>query len=337
MQVNIGDNMYKMKNGYYQKKITINKTRKSFYAKTEEELEKKISEYLGKTISVSEWTEIWLDNYTNQLKESTKRRYIVSIKNDILPNIGSMILRDVKQIDIQQLINTISERISAKSVRNTYFVISRLFNDAEINGYIIKNPLIDIKLPRKSKKPINYLNESTLPLFLKKIEQHTTKNDLLNFLVNTGLRISEALGLTWEQVNLVNYSMIIDRQLYNGSVTTPKYNKIRKVILNDKAIDILNRNISEYEYVFCNPDGKPLTYSQVFKYFKRICREIQLPTLRIHDLRHTFTVMSLKAGVDVKTLSTLLGHCSVKFTLDVYAHVTNDMFNSSRKALNLIN
>ena len=151
---------------------------------------------------------------------------------------------------------------------------------------------------------------------------------------STGLRRGELLGLKWEDVDYEEKTLEIRRQVIRvqghieeGPLKTD--NAYRKIAIGDDVIEIL-RDLYEREgkaspYIFPSPNGGPQDPDSVLPMFKRIMKRAGLPELRFHDCRHTFCKIALSKGVDFKTLSSILGHYSVAFTLDVYGHVTDDM------------
>ena len=98
---------------------------------------------------------------------------------------------------------------------------------------------------------------------------------------------------------------------------------------HEQAIDLLGIPISEANLVFGHPDGSPRTPSTVTQQFKRTARKTGLPEVRLHDLRHTHASLMLQQGTDIKTISTRLGHSSVAFTMDTYAHLLPGMQKSA--------
>ena len=104
-------------------------------------------------------------------------------------------------------------------------------------------------------------------------------------------------------------------------------NAYRTLPLSADAIDVLKMQkckIGNSEWVFPSPTGGPMSPDSVLHMLQRVLKRAGLPRIRFHDLRHTFATMALQNGVDVKTVSSMLGHYSAGFTLDTYAHVTTD-------------
>ena len=146
----------------------------------------------------------------------------------------------------------------------------------------------------------------------------------------TGLRRGELLGLKWEDLDLVRGEMRIRRQVVriNGEVVEAPLktkNAYRTLPLSEDTVGILKIQKQKADgspWVFPSPTGRPISPDSVLHMLHRVLKRAGLPMVRFHDLRHTFATLALQNGVDVKTVSGMLGHFSAGFTLDTYAHVT---------------
>ena len=146
----------------------------------------------------------------------------------------------------------------------------------------------------------------------------------------TGLRRGELLGLKWSDIDLDKGIIHVRRQILrqNGEVVEAPLktkNSYRNIAIGADAVKVLKGMEQKDEYVFPSPYGGPMSPDSVLHMLQRVLRRAGLERIRFHDLRHTFSVLALQNGVDVKTLSAMLGHYSAGFTLDTYAHVTGDM------------
>ena len=148
----------------------------------------------------------------------------------------------------------------------------------------------------------------------------------------TGLRRGELLGLKWTDIDLDRGVLKIQRAIsrQNGKVVEAPLktkNAYRTLPLSADAISVLKMQkcrVGNSEWVFPSPTGGPMSPDSVLHMLQRVLKRAGLPRIRFHDLRHTFATMALQNGVDVKTVSSMLGHYSAGFTLDTYAHVTTD-------------
>ena len=145
----------------------------------------------------------------------------------------------------------------------------------------------------------------------------------------TGLRRGELLGLKWEGIDLERGTIQVRRQIarIDGKVVEAPLktkNSYRSVSIGRDAVEILKeqRRSTTSEYVFPSPTGGPISPDSVLHMLHRVLKRAGLPQIRFHDMRHTFATVALQNGVDIKTVSGMLGHYSAGFTLDTYAHVT---------------
>ncbi len=146
----------------------------------------------------------------------------------------------------------------------------------------------------------------------------------------TGLRRGELLGLKWEDVDLVHGSIHVQRQIYriDGEVVElplKTKNAYRTLPLSADSLEVIKeqqQKSGESPYVFPSATGGPISPDSVLHMLHRVLKRAGLPKVRFHDLRHTFATLALQNGVDIKTVSGMLGHYSAGFTLDTYTHVT---------------
>jgi integrase len=208
---------------------------------------------------------------------------------------------------------------------------------------VTKDNIEYIKLPKiLLRKYANCKN-----LFALKVNgenQHSIQYYVLfTLLARTGLRIREALALTWDDIDFENKTLTVNKTLVYPTNSTPYLStpktkaSLRTIKLEDVTIRLLkkhriNRNemylmYSNYKkpetnIVFHQHDGRWLRTNVVREYFKEVCKRAGLPVLSPHALRHTHAVHLLEAGANIKYVSERLGHASIKMTADTYLHVT---------------
>ena len=157
----------------------------------------------------------------------------------------------------------------------------------------------------------------------------------------TGLRRGELLGLKWEDIDLERGDLRVKRQLarINGEIVEAPLktkNAYRTLPLGADAIDILKaqkKKVGSSPWGFPSPTGGPMSPDSVLHMLHRVLKRAGLPKVRFHDLRHTFATLALQNGVDIKTVSGMLGHFSAGFTLDTYAHVTTSAKREAAKTM----
>ena len=242
-----------------------------------------------------------------------------------------------------------SAPLSAKTVKNIHGVLHKALEKAVKLGYIRTNPADSCELGQVEKKEIRPLDSEDIICFMEAVQDHPFRALFLTTLF-TGLRRGEVCGLRWDCVDLDNGTITINKQLQNvpgqpGAyrLVSTKNGKSRTLKASHFVVNLLRQQKAEQEkmkrlvgdlwqdegYVFCNALGEHLSPSTVYHNFKRIAHDIGVPDARLHDLRHSYAVVSLQAGDDIKTVQNNLGHHTASFTLDVYGHVTAQMQQAS--------
>ena len=221
--------------------------------------------------------------------------------------------------------------LSTKTVRNIHQMISSACGFAVNQKLFASNPASACALPRIERKEMKTIPPDKLTSFFDEAKESGVF-ELYYIDLLTGLRRGELLGLKWDDVDLKNGILHVRRQIMrqNGAVVEAPLktkNAYRTLPLSADAIDILKMQkckVGNSEWVFPSPTGGPMSPDSVLHMLQRVLKRAGLPRIRFHDLRHTFATMALQNGVDVKTVSSMLGHYSAGFTLDTYAHVTTD-------------
>ncbi|MGO5050753.1 tyrosine-type recombinase/integrase [Dysosmobacter sp. Sow4_B12] len=339
---------------------------RSITAKTQKEVAQKLKQatyeidqgtYLAPTkLTVEEWLDIWVKDYLEDVKSSTKYLYMRNVEQYIIPHLGAVKLEALTSPMVQALYNKLLKpenvdvkALSAKSIRNVHGVLHKALQQAVLNGYLRVNPSDACKPPRVVKKEIQPLNETQVSEFLVAIQGHTHEY-LYKITLFTGMREGEVLGLTWDCLDLEHGTLLIKQQLRREQkkggkyyFSPPKNNKTRVLTLAPSVIQLfrlqkLKQNgmrlkagdcWEENSLVFSNQTGGFLSYRTVYDCFKRIMVKIGSPSTRFHDLRHTYAVLAIKSGDDIKTVQENLGHATAAFTLDIYGHVTAQMRRNS--------
>lgn len=339
---------------------------RSITGKTQKEVAQKLKQatyeldqgtYTGPCrLTVKEWLDVWKTEYTGDVKASTAYIYQKNLDMYVVPYIGSVKLQALTAPMVQSLYNRLMKpekrgikAISAKSVRNVHGVLHKALQQAVLVGYIRSNPSDACKPPRAEKKEISPLDENQVADFLKEIQDHPHEY-LYKITLFTGLREGEVLGLTWDCLDFNRGSLLIKQQLRREQqkggkyyFSPPKNGKCRVLTLAPSVVRLfrwqkLKQNCQRLEagevwtennLIFSNQTGGFLSYRTVYDCFKRVMAKIGSPTTRFHDLRHTYAVLAIKSGDDIKTVQENLGHATAAFTLDVYGHVTAQMRQDS--------
>lgn len=348
--------------------------RKSIYGKNQKEVRQKLSKvtteideglYLEPAkMTLSDWMDLWYKEYTFDKKYSTLKGYKAQINKHIRPGIGKYNLSQLNPMILQRFFNHLSEPnekgkvLSPKSIKNVYIILSGILEQAVENEMISKNPCKKVKLPKVYNKQITPLTDKQVKDFLEIISTDEIYGTILRVIVFTGLRLGEAMGLTWDCVDFENGALNINKQLQRrpqkdggSTLTSVKSGKPRilkpapfvmqllkiryteQIMQKQRSEDLWLAWSNEEEHkkalVFTNLQGGYLIPKRVYLHFKSAAVAIGAPDARVHDLRHTYAVLSLQNGDDIKTVQENLGHASAAFTLDVYGHVSDRMKKES--------
>lgn len=279
--------------------------------------------------------------------------------NDLLKSGCSVPKRDKDGKIVKKDGKTVCESapMSAKSVRNVHGILTKALSVAVSVGYLRDNPADRVTLPRVEKKEIHPLTDEQVKQFLK-VATDDEYEIILKAILFTGLREAEATGLTWDCVDFDAGTLKVSKQLQkrpmkDGGFTfaSLKNDKVRILRPAPFVMDLLERRKREQALqklragevwqgwqtekerktalVFTTATGSNLSPQTVYNHYKKLAVKIGAPDSRVHDLRHTYAVLSLQNGDDVKTVQGNLGHATAAFTLDVYGHVSDRMKEDS--------
>lgn len=334
---------------------------KNVLGKTQAEVKEKLKAAIEKTgvqplkteyYTVGQWLDAWMENYAKlQVRASSYKTYQGFVENHIKPALGDLPLEKLTPMDLQRLYKHLLENgrvectesrskpkgLSVKTVRNINQMISSALNCAVEQRLIPSNPTKGCVLPKLERKEMKILPPESLGTFFEEARRSGVF-ELYYIDLVTGLRRGELLGLKWSDVDLDKGIIHIRRQVLrqDGKVVEAPLktkNSYRNIAIGVDAIKVLKDMEQKDEYVFPSPFGGPMSPDSVLHMLQRILKRAGLERIRFHDLRHTFSVLALQNGVDVKTLSAMLGHYSAGFTLDTYAHVTTSMQKQAANAV----
>ena len=294
--------------------------------------------------TTGQWMDVWFENCAKiKVRPSSHQTYRGYIDNHIKPNIGDIPLGKLSSLHLQKLYKKLlaggrverieakgqSKGLSAKTVRNINQVISSAMDFARNQKLISSNPTDGCALPKLEHKEMKTLPVEQLTSFLREAKESGVF-ELYYIELATGLRRGELLGLKWEDIDLAQGSLRVQRQIarINGEVIEGPLktkNAYRTLPLSADAVGVLQEQRKKggsSPYVFPSPTGGPISPDSVLHMLHRVLKRAGLSKVRFHDLRHTFATLALQNGVDIKTVSGMLGHYSAGFTLDTYTHVT---------------
>lgn len=234
---------------------------------------------------------------------------------------------DIKTITTRQLNVMFSNlgKVYKMSTLKTYKVkIGTLFNYAIEIELLIKNPVDKVTLSSdvQEEEKIKYLSKQQIKKLLSKLG-NTTMDNLTRFLLFTGVRFGEAVALTWEDIDLENKIVTINKSysLKDGVKTPKTKSSIRTIDLTDDIIDML-KEMNTVNYVFESIKGRHLSTATFIHFLKKIDFDVHLYP---HLFRHTHISMLAELGVPIKAIMDRVGHSDSSTTLEIYTHVTDGM------------
>lgn len=289
--------------------------------------------------TVSEWFEYWSREVkSGTVRQSTMTEFISRFRNHVEPKIGHLKLAEVKPMHCQGVLNALSETHATASIKLVASILRMLFKDAVANDLIIKDPMVSVTC-----RNLGHDTEDKRALTLeeqKKFLQHAQQRRYYNqfaFVLQTGLRVGELIGLKWEDVDLEERVLCVRRSMRlskDGWVEgTPKSKAgVRDIPLTQEAVEILKHQRVAAEQrtqwkdlVFVGKKGYPVAASAYDSMLRQIGMETGITPLHMHILRHTMATRCVEGGMHPKTLQSILGHSSYEITMDRYVHVADDM------------
>ena len=298
-------------------------------------------------ILLVDWLDLWYQGYKKpNLRPNTQMSYERRIYQHITPTLGQIQLDKLTTADIQEFYVSLKksgrliradlygEGLSDQTVRGIHTTLHAALDKAVEENLIFRNPSDGCKLPSAKPREMKVLMPEEIQRLLIQAREDGCY-ELLLLELSTGLRRGEICGLRWEDFDEAEGTLKVNRSVSTrkaGSleVGETKTNKGRRTIsLPDSTAQRLRerKKTAISDWIFPNPlhPEEPVNPGYAYNRMKTVLKNTGLPSIRFHDLRHTFATHALAGGVDAKTLSGILGHTNASFTLDTYTHVTGDM------------
>lgn len=310
-------------------------------------------------ITVGMWFPNWLDKYAkNKVKQSTYNNYRSYINRRIVPKLGHIKLLDLSVDILQRFINEqyahgnlkTGGTLSEKTIHNIYLMMHEAMGQAVKNELVMKNNLEAVVLPKVQHVEMRVLNKQENNALLKVTMKSDERYGLGVLLaLKTGMRIGEICGLRWKDIDVWDKVIHIRQTLQRQEVMEhvegqpkteiiigpPKSEKSRRDLpLPESLIPYLKAQKKEQKknalaaedayqhkgYVLMNEMGCYIEPRTLQDTFQRLLKEAEIEDANFHSLRHTYATRAVEQGMDIKTLSELLGHADVSTTMNRYAH-----------------
>ncbi len=289
----------------------------------------------NKSITLEEIIDSWLLYKRCKLKESTYYRYQYIIKKYILPSLGKEKIVYLQHYDFNLFIDKLIDSLSPKTAKDIIIVLKSILKYAE-RKYNFDFKLDLITLPKYQPEEIQILSKKEKQQLEEMCYKNATfRNIGILICLNTGIRIGEICALTWKNINLERDTLVINKtmqRIYKDKnntiilIDTPKSKKsIREIPISKKLhnllLEIKNNNKFNGDEFFLTGENNKFIEPRNYQYmFKKCLNECNIKEYNFHALRHTFATNCIEIGMDVKSLSEILGHASVDITLNKYVH-----------------
>lgn len=302
----------------------------------------KISKKTNKTIA--EWMDEWLESYLPDISVTTRVGYKTKIRCYIKPALGDVLLKSLRAEHIQRMINDMSaDGLSPKNIRDTFNNVNAAMKKAVKIRLIPYNPCEGVELPKLKK----YKAKVYSPEMIRDMLECALGTDMylpLLLLVTAGLRRGELLALRWENIDFNKGILKVRDNLVNGEdgyvIKPPKSEAgIRDIHLGEEVmlelkqarLQYMNdafawgRGFQNLGFVIRQKDGAPFCPDSMTQKWRKFLKKNNLPSIRLHDLRHSNATALIQAGVSAKVVQQRLGHSDVNITLNTYTHVLPEM------------
>ena len=300
-----------------------------------------------------DWLIQWLENYIRpSVKVRTYERYRLIVEQHIKDKTGSIELNDLSPLVLQSFITELLQRgnkktgkgLSANSVNAVISVIQSSLRTAHLLGLTKEYMADKLKRPKLIERPVECFSLKEQ----KQIEQavlNSKKDKLFGILLclYSGLRIGELIALQWSDIDFAKGTLTVSKSCHDGKngliIDEPKTATSRRTIPLPKQLMPLVKMLkkrSDTDFVVSS-HGKPVSVRSYQRSFELLLKKLDIPHRGFHSLRHTFATRAIECGMDVKTLSEILGHKNPTVTLNRYAHSLmehkQDMMNRLGKLL----
>lgn len=284
---------------------------------------------------LSEVINLWRIDKKQYVKKSSFSAYTLLIENHLLPNFGNKIA--IEEADVQSFVfQKLETGLSHKTIKDILIVLKMILKFGAKNKWLQYTPF-DIQFPtEREKHNIEVLTKTDQKKIMNYIQEHFTFRNLGVYIcLSAGMRIGEICALTWKDIDIDNGIISVNRTIQRIYVIedgnrrtelildTPKTkNSIREIPISKDLLRILKpfKKIVNPSFFVLTNDAKPTEPRTYRSYYKNLMKELKMPELKFHGLRHSFATRCIESNCDYKTVSVLLGHSNISTTLNLYVH-----------------
>lgn len=287
-------------------------------------------------LTVADYLKMWLTEYVKTLAPSTYQGREQQVRKHIAPALGGVTLTDLKPTQLQKLYSDkLASGLSARTVRDLHGIIHAALHMAVKQGLVGRNVAEASTPPSFADPEMHTLDQDGLNIILEAARK-TQYYSLWYTLLFSGARRSEILALRWQDINLADGQLSINRSIHhlrNGEIVyrPPKTARSRRVIdLPPSCVLVLRQHrdntealhgsLKDDDLVFSHVDGSPYLPDSISHAWMKHVRRCGFPGIRLHDARHSHASILIAAGVPVPVVTQRLGHSKTSTTVNIYAH-----------------
>lgn len=284
---------------------------------------------------ISEVISLWKADKKQYVKKSSFSAYTLLIENHLQPVFGDQFI--IEETDVQNFVfQKLESGLSHKTIKDILIVLKMILKFGAKHKWFDYTPF-DIQFPtEREKHNIEVLSRADQKKIMNYIQEHFTFRNLGVYIcLSAGMRIGEVCALTWEDIDTDNGVISVNRTIQRIYVIeegnrrtelildTPKTkNSIREIPISKDLLKILKpfKKIVNPSFFVLTNDVKPTEPRTYRSYYKNLMKELNMPELKFHGLRHSFATRCIESNCDYKTVSVLLGHSNISTTLNLYVH-----------------